>query len=69
MPEVKCSVSNCTYWETGNNCGADAIMVDIDEHAEREYDETIGGEPVDTVHQDTADHSAETCCHTFKPKQ
>ncbi|WP_155116357.1 DUF1540 domain-containing protein, partial [Paenibacillus larvae] len=20
MPEVKCSVSNCTYWGEGNNC-------------------------------------------------
>ncbi|PTX64929.1 uncharacterized protein DUF1540 [Melghirimyces profundicolus] len=69
MTQVKCSVANCSYWEPGNNCGADAIMVDIDEHADREYEETIGGEAVDTQHQDySAKDSAETCCHTFKPK-
>ncbi|MDA8354393.1 MAG: DUF1540 domain-containing protein [Firmicutes bacterium] len=69
MPEVKCSVASCVYWDTGNNCGADAIMVEIDEHADRKFQETINGEPVDTTHQDySAKQSAETCCHTFKPK-
>lgn len=37
MPKVMCSVSNCTYWKEGNQCGADAIMIDIDEHMDAEY--------------------------------
>ncbi len=70
VPEVKCSVSNCFFWEEGNNCGADAIMVEVDQHAKRQFNEEIGGELVSTDHQDkTARHSADTCCHTFKPKK
>jgi hypothetical protein len=68
MPEVKCAVSNCEYWNSGNNCGADAIMVDIDQHARARYDTEIAGEFVDTDHQDVATSSKQTCCHTFKPK-
>lgn len=25
--DVLCEVNNCTYWENGNKCGADAIYV------------------------------------------
>jgi hypothetical protein len=68
MPEVKCSVSNCNYWNAGNNCGADAIMIDVDQHADAKYDTEIAGEMVDTKHKDSSVTSAGTCCHTFKPK-
>ena len=27
MPEVKCSVSNCSFWGQGNLCQASAIVV------------------------------------------
>ncbi|OYD07711.1 DUF1540 domain-containing protein [Paludifilum halophilum] len=69
MPEVKCSVANCHYWGEGNHCNADAIMVEIDEHWDKKLDEKIGGEYVDSDHQDhSARISKDTCCHTFKPK-
>ncbi|WP_232700121.1 DUF1540 domain-containing protein [Brevibacillus daliensis] len=69
MPEVKCSVSNCTYWGQGNNCVAKAIMVEIDAHAKAKYNAEFAGEiAYDTSHQDQATTSRETCCHTFKPK-
>lgn len=70
MPQVdvKCSVSNCSFWGDGNLCSAPAIMVDLDSHAD--YDVEVAGElGIDTSHQDTASHSAATCCRTFKPKQ
>ncbi|CAM3434922.1 DUF1540 domain-containing protein [Marinicrinis lubricantis] len=68
MPDVKCSVSNCTYWNQGNNCGADRIMIDIDQHANADYSAEFAGVSFDTEHQDRAKKAANTCCHTFKAK-
>ncbi|MCF6095008.1 DUF1540 domain-containing protein [Microaerobacter geothermalis] len=69
MPEVKCSVSNCEYWGQGNNCVAPAIMVEIDRHANATYNEEFANIGVETSHQDMATSSADTCCHTFKPRR
>ncbi|WP_019122015.1 DUF1540 domain-containing protein [Brevibacillus massiliensis] len=70
MPIVKCSVSNCTYWGEDNNCIADLIMVEIDRHSKKDFKAEFTGEfAYDTRHQDAAVSSAETCCHTFTPKQ
>jgi hypothetical protein len=67
--DVKCSVSNCTYWKTGNDCTAPAIMVTVDQHGNSSFKEEIANEiAVDLSHMDTARNSAHTCCHTFKPK-
>lgn len=68
MPQVKCSVSNCEYWAEGNRCHADMIMIDIDKHANAEFDTEFAGESFDSDHQDEAKESSKTCCHTFKPK-
>lgn len=65
--DVKCSVSNCTYWKQGNDCTAQAIMVTVDKHGNQKFNEEIAGEiMVDLQHKDSASQSAETCCHTFK---
>lgn len=69
MPQVKCSVSNCEYYATGNNCNADVIMIDIDQHAKAEYNEEFAGESFDSDHEDKASRSSATCCHTFKSKR
>lgn len=69
-PIVKCNVSNCTYWGEGNNCIADAILVEIDAHSKQNYDVEMGGELIgDAKHKDEANAVAQTCCHTFKPKK
>jgi Domain of Unknown Function (DUF1540) len=69
MPDVKCNVSNCTYWGEGNNCIADAILVEIDKHANNSYDMSADGElRGDAAHKDHAHDPAETCCHTFRSK-
>ncbi|HEX7056958.1 MAG TPA: DUF1540 domain-containing protein [Bacilli bacterium] len=65
MPKVACSVANCEYWSPGNNCRADAIMIDIDQHANANYKEEFAGEP---EHQDVAESVSHTCCHTFKKR-
>ncbi len=69
MPQVKCSVSNCTYWGEGNACNADMIMVEVDKHANKNFSAEFAGEyGYDSEHKDVANSSAQTCCHTFKPK-
>lgn len=69
MPDVKCSVSNCSYWGKGNLCQADAIMIEIDKHSEANFYAEFAGESFDTEHQDQASSSRNTCCHTFKPRE
>jgi len=69
MPEVKCSVANCEHWSQGNTCSADTIMIDVDQHANAQFDTEFAEESFDSQHQDTASKSAQTCCHTFEPKQ
>ncbi len=68
MPEVKCSVANCAYWGQGNNCQADVIMIEVDKHANANFNEEFAGESFDTEHKDTASNTRNTCCHTFKSK-
>lgn len=63
---VKCTVSNCNFWDEGNLCGADSIQVEIDKHSSKISDTefAILGEE----HHDQAAHSSTTCCYTFKPR-
>ncbi|MCM3627296.1 DUF1540 domain-containing protein [Paenibacillus glycanilyticus] len=68
MPKgVTCSVSNCTFWKEGNNCNADAITVDIDQHGN--FSEEFANDELGLYHEDQATESSATCCHTFKPKE
>lgn len=68
MPQVKCSVSNCKHWVSENNCQADLIMIEIDQHAGMKFNEEFAGEGFDTKHQDKATKSSGTCCHTFEAR-
>ena len=67
-PMVKCSVANCQYWEQGNNCVAETIMIEITEHADKPLPQHADGQQYDTKHRDSADGIADTCCHTFKER-
>ncbi|MDF2927091.1 MAG: putative transporter, permease protein [Paenibacillaceae bacterium] len=68
MPEVKCAVANCTYWNEGNKCGADAIMIETDKRANADVYSEFAEEYLDTSHEDAAPNVRSTCCHTFKSK-
>ncbi len=68
MPDVRCSVSNCTYWAEGGKCAADAILVEIDAHANANFNTEFGGDLGENVHHDYAETSTATMCHTFKKK-
>jgi hypothetical protein len=69
MPKgVTCSVSNCAFWGQGNQCGAEAINIEIDQHAHVELSTEFADEGLGVNHKDSAKESSATCCHTFKPK-
>lgn len=67
MPAVKCSVANCSFWVEGNECSANSILIDVDQHAKAKYDPEFASE-LGAGHEDTASGVAKTCCHTFQPK-
>ncbi|WP_213527687.1 DUF1540 domain-containing protein [Paenibacillus sp. J31TS4] len=67
-PQVKCSVDNCEYWEEGNNCSAEVIMIEIDRHAGASLPQQKGGQQYDTSHTDHAEDTRDTCCHTFEER-
>lgn len=70
MPKgVSCSVANCAFWEEGNNCAANAIQIDVDQHSSPSFQEEFASDDLGLQHQDHAAQSAATCCYTFKPKE
>ncbi|OMF34208.1 hypothetical protein BK133_12865 [Paenibacillus sp. FSL H8-0548] len=70
MPKgVSCSVANCNFWKEGNNCGANAITIEIDQHADAHFNEEFAEAELGELHQDHAEQSKSTCCLTFKPKE
>ncbi|GAB2703143.1 DUF1540 domain-containing protein [Paenibacillus thermoaerophilus] len=72
MPEgVNCSVSNCVYWEEGNNCAAASIDVRTDAHAgnQTETDVEFADEGWVAEYGEQASAKSATCCHTFKDKR
>lgn len=71
VTEVRCTVSNCAYWEEGNQCVAEAILVisddalsRISQHSAGKYDQEIG-----EIGHTPARVSKETCCYTFRPRE
>ncbi|MBO9128826.1 DUF1540 domain-containing protein [Bacillus sp. 165] len=70
MPEVRCSVSNCTHWGQGNFCQASAIIVQPDNNmftnisGDSYQSALLAGQQMSS----TALASDETCCQTFEPK-
>lgn len=67
MPEVKCEVANCYYWERGNRCAAEMIEVAVQQ--------ALGGDEARRVEfgaigaRSQARTSQETCCATFTPQE
>lgn len=65
MPDVRCTVADCTYWDEGNKCAAETIWVTLDKLAQGQDMEVSSFETVQTV----AKRSSDTCCHTYEPKR
>ncbi|WP_028402470.1 DUF1540 domain-containing protein [Ectobacillus panaciterrae] len=70
MPEVRCAVSNCSFWGHGNFCQANEIIVQPDEKAFTNFadasyqNSVLSGMQMESPVADSAD----TCCQTFQPK-
>ena len=61
MPDVNCTVNNCKYWEDGNLCNAQQIVIQNDDQG--------GFDPqakLDNLSPTPAKDTDETCCQTFK---
>jgi hypothetical protein len=69
MPEIRCSVSNCTHWGQGNFCQASSIIVQSDAHEySNDYNQSFENAVLEGELTSTAANSGDTCCHTFEPK-
>ena len=65
MPEVKCTVSNCEYWDQGNVCAADQILITAGSTAGKDKHGSGAGRMGHTPVQ-----MAEDCfCWTFTARQ
>lgn len=63
MPDVNCTVNNCKYWEDGNLCNAQQIVIQNDE--EGGFAPNVNLKQLSATPADSED---ETCCQTFKMK-
>jgi hypothetical protein len=64
---IHCSVNNCHYWEQGNKCHANEIMVTADAIGASMPDQ-LDATQASTVSGTPVDHCMETCCKTFVQK-
>ena len=65
--EIYCSVNTCNYWDNGNHCKANKIMVTTDAMGNSLPDSFDA--PQATNAQATPAHTCmETCCKTFVSK-
>lgn len=70
--EVFCTVNNCHYWDEGNRCGAEQILITLDKIS-RQFDS--GGDNSGQIQSiisqagpTPAGHSFETSCQTFRQR-
>lgn len=61
---IHCIVNDCHYWEKGNQCVANEILVATDEFGERQTDQ-IDAAMASTLPPAAAGNCMETCCKTY----
>jgi hypothetical protein len=61
---IHCSVNNCHYWEQGNKCQANEIVVTSDSFGTSMPDR-IDATQASTINATPAGSCMETCCKTF----
>lgn len=67
-PEVKCVVSNCTYWESGDNCSANKIQITVGGRSSDAFYAELSEELTKKKSKAQAVVAENTLCHTFKAK-
>lgn len=63
---IHCIVSDCHYWEHGNKCVANEILVSTDSFANRQPDK-IDATSASKFSPETAGSCMQTCCKTYVP--
>lgn len=64
---IHCLVDNCHYWQNGNKCQANEIIVTNDQFGSSNPD-TIDAKMAMQLSPTPADNCMETCCKTFVAK-
>jgi hypothetical protein len=64
---IHCSVSNCHYWQQGNRCVANEIVVVSDKFGDTQPD-YVDATMASTIQPTPADSCMDTCCKTFVEK-
>lgn len=68
MPEIRCAVSNCSFWGQNNYCQANSIIVKPESESYTSGQDLIESSILDgTMVESTVTTSSETCCQTFRP--
>lgn len=62
--EIYCTVNNCHYWNQGNHCKANKIMVTSDSMGDTMPD-TFDAPQASTAQQTPCNTCMETCCKSF----
>ena len=66
--EIGCIVSDCYYYEKGNRCKADNILVTTNSFAKNNKNGNMGFEIASELSPEEAGASSKTSCLTYKPK-
>jgi hypothetical protein len=61
---IHCIVNNCHYWQQGNRCAANEIVITSDNFGSTNPD-TIDATQASTLEPTPASSCMETCCKTF----
>jgi len=64
--EVYCSVNNCHYWQQGNRCDANQILITSDSMADQAPD-SVDAPKAATIEPTPTSDCLSTCCKTFVP--
>lgn len=66
MPQqhIHCTVNNCHYWQTGNKCAANEIVVVSDSFAAAAPDR-VDANMAKQLQMTPSNTCMETCCKTF----
>lgn len=64
---IHCLIENCHYWENGNKCQANEIIVTSDQFGQQNPDR-IDAPSASNLQPQTANDCMSTCCKTFVEK-
>ncbi len=64
--EVRCTVSNCYFWQLENFCGADQILITSD-HEVSQATQNMQSSGISAMVETPVAASRVTCCQTFQP--